>query len=118
MPLPFMAGTNLDEVNRSFIQRLSILLTKLRRVQGTIFTPHRPFNDQIITSLIIANFSPPIPSVSTQSDLEAAAAQIVALYPNSPASGSGNASPQFKRAAAIGMRSTSKLNFVTGDVWL
>ncbi|KAJ7337487.1 extracellular triacylglycerol lipase precursor [Mycena albidolilacea] len=85
MPLPFMTGTNLDE--------------------GTIFTPHCPFNDQIITNLIIANFSPPIPSVSTQSDLEAAAAQIVALYPNNPASGSGNASlglpPQFKRTAAI-----------------
>ncbi|KAJ7178115.1 esterase 1 [Mycena filopes] len=86
--LPFICGTNLDE--------------------GTLFTPARAFDGEIIDRMIIANFSPPVPSVS-DADLQVAAEKIVQLYPNDTDSGSpystGNETfglpPQFKRAAAI-----------------
>ncbi|KAJ7720798.1 esterase 1 [Mycena metata] len=86
--VPFICGTNLDE--------------------GTIFTPARAFNGQIIFDLIMANFSPTVPSVTT-SDLQVAAQKIVQLYPNTTDSGSpssnGNETaglpPQYERAATI-----------------
>ncbi|KAJ7857027.1 esterase 1 [Mycena leptocephala] len=86
--LPFITGTNMDE--------------------GTIFTPNSTFSSESIHELIIANFTPPVDSVS-RSDLENAAQTIVHIYPNDPVFGSpfctGNETfglqPGFKRAAAI-----------------
>ncbi|GAW02803.1 extracellular triacylglycerol lipase precursor [Lentinula edodes] len=88
--IPFISGTNLDE--------------------GTLFIPPTTdYTAEVITDLIIANFSPPaVPSVS-ENQLENAATRLLELYPDIPALGSpfntGNdtfgLSPGYKRISAL-----------------
>ncbi|KAJ3856797.1 esterase 1 [Lentinula lateritia] len=82
--IPFISGTNLDEV---------------------FIPPTDNYTSELITEFIIANYSPPVvPSVS-EAQLKNATARLLELYPNIPALGSpfntGNdtfgLSPGFKR---------------------
>lgn len=73
---------------------------------GTLFTPPTGnYTTELIESIIVTNFTPPaVPSVS-ESQIKAAAARILELYPDDPALGSpfntGNdtfgLSPGYKR---------------------
>jgi acetylcholinesterase len=64
----------------------------------------------LIKESIIANFTPPVSSV-TEAELDSAADRLLELYPDIPALGSPfntvndtfGLSPGFKRAAALGM---------------
>ncbi|KAJ3751248.1 esterase 1 [Lentinula detonsa] len=87
--IPFIAGTNLDE--------------------GTLFIPPAiNYTTEVIMNDIIANYSPPVPSVST-GQLEDAVTHLLDLYPDIPALGSpfntGNdtfgLSPGYKRMSAL-----------------
>lgn len=85
---------------------------------GTLFIPPTTdYTAEVITDLIIANFSPPaVPSVS-ENQLENAATRLLELYPNIPALGSpfntGNdtfgLSPGYKRISALCKRIDSVL---------
>lgn len=85
---------------------------------GTLFIPPTTdYTAEVITDLIIANFSPPaVPSVS-ENQLENAASRLLELYPDIPALGSpfntGNdtfgLSPGYKRISALCKRTDSVL---------
>ncbi|KAJ4485298.1 esterase 1 [Lentinula aciculospora] len=88
--IPFISGTNLDE--------------------GTIFIPSTGnYTTEVITDIIVANFSPPAVSSISEDQLENAAAHLLELYPDIPALGSpyntGNdtfgLSPGYKRVSAL-----------------
>ncbi|KAJ4485323.1 esterase 1 [Lentinula aciculospora] len=88
--IPFISGTNLDE--------------------GTAFIPSTGnYTTEVITDLLVANFSPPAVSSISENQLENAAAHLLQLYPDIPALGSpfntGNdtfgLSPGYKRVSAL-----------------
>ncbi|KAJ3838824.1 esterase 1 [Lentinula raphanica] len=88
--LPFISGTNLDE--------------------GTLFIPPTGnYTTEVISDMIIANFSPPVFPFVSEGQLQGAVTQLLDLYPDIPALGSpfntGNdtfgLSPGYKRVSAM-----------------